>query len=181
MASTRHEVLVQLLREARGMVEALLHVANREIPPHDSVTALTESLGNALPLELKADVVLRFERRKRPVLAAITEVQLRPDEDKRYSWPLYVASLAYRLRCRVVLLVVTPDARVAKWARSVDVGSGLAVLGPDEVPFVSAEDARHNLGRALRVGGRAWPRSRRAARRAERHECHSGGARGVEA
>jgi hypothetical protein len=45
----------------------------------------------------------------------VVEIQLRPDPAKRWSWPVYLATLRARLRCPVALLVVCPDTRTAAW------------------------------------------------------------------
>ncbi|MBI4705674.1 MAG: hypothetical protein HY744_31670 [Deltaproteobacteria bacterium] len=95
------------------------------------------------PAEYRADLVVLLLDGK-PVLAIIVEVQLAPDEDKRLSWPLYLAGLRARLRCPVCLLVVAPRRAVARWcARPIALGHpGFVlrplVLGPDAVPLVTA-------------------------------------------
>jgi hypothetical protein len=80
----------------------------------------------------------------RPVLGIVVEVQLGVDEGKRYSWPVYAMAVRAKHRCPACVLVVAPDARVARWARRpIDVGppEGSAftpiVVGPDEVPVVT--------------------------------------------
>lgn len=78
-----------------------------------------------------------------PVLGVVVEVQLRRDPGKRWSWPVYLATLRARLRCPAVLLVVCVDTAVATWcATPLDLGhpgSTLTplVLGPDQVPVVT--------------------------------------------
>jgi hypothetical protein len=68
------------------------------------------------PTEYRADVVVQL-RREDSVLGIVVEVQLNRDEDKGFVWPVYIATLRNRIRCPVCLLVVAPDAKVAKWAR----------------------------------------------------------------
>ena len=41
-----------------------------------------------------------------PRFAIVVEVQLSPDEEKRYTWPVYITHMRARLRCPTVLLVV---------------------------------------------------------------------------
>jgi hypothetical protein len=85
-----------------------------------------------------------------PVLGIIVEVQLSPDERKRFVWPAYVANLRARIECPVCLLVVTADDAVARWAaRRVELGGqnyfAPYVLSPSLVPKVTeAEAARAN-------------------------------------
>lgn len=143
MTSTRHEGLVELLRDKRRLLKELLRLNHVEVPRHDRVTAVSERLGDALPREVTCDALLRFDHRGTPVQAVIVEVQLHVDDDKCFSWPLYVAGAAYKFRCPVVLVVLTPSRRVAHWAREkANPGAESLVLGPDEVPFVTAALAR---------------------------------------
>lgn len=80
---------------------------------------------------------------QRPVFAVVVEVQLGRDPTKRWSWPVYVATLRARLRCPTALLVLSPSAAVAEWcAAPIPLGHpGLALrpltIGPDRVPVVS--------------------------------------------
>ena len=46
----------------------------------------------------------------------IVEVQLQEDNDKLLAWPVYVAALRARLRCPAVLLVLTRDPAIRRWA-----------------------------------------------------------------
>ncbi len=75
------------------------------------------------------------------MLGIVVEVQLRPNSDKRFTWPAYVAGLRARLRCPACVLVVTPTEATAKWCRApIDLGPGSAfsplVLGPTSVPVI---------------------------------------------
>jgi len=81
----------------------------------------------------------------------VIEVQLRPDADKRFSWPAYVTNARARHQCDATLVVVTPYKYVAAWARkpiSLGPGSGHVqplVFGPNEVPaIVDGAQARQN-------------------------------------
>ncbi|MGW5265168.1 hypothetical protein ACWEQG_29710 [Microbispora sp. NPDC004025] len=73
----------------------------------------------------------------------IVEVQRGPDPGKIWSWPMYLVSLRTRLECPVILLVVCPEAPVARWcARPIELGHpGLVlkplVAGPNEVPVIT--------------------------------------------
>jgi hypothetical protein len=50
----------------------------------------------------------------KPVLGIVVEVQLLPDPQKRFTWPVYVAGLRARLKCPACVLVVTPSERGAR-------------------------------------------------------------------
>jgi hypothetical protein len=73
----------------------------------------------------------------------VVEIQLGRDRDKRWSWPVYVATLRARLRCPVELLVVCSSASMATWcALPIELGvSGSQVtplvMGPKAVPVVT--------------------------------------------
>jgi hypothetical protein len=82
----------------------------------------------------------------------IFEVQLERDEDKEFTWPLYVAGQRVRLRCPVLLVVVTPSRATARWARRVldlDGRRGFTftprVLGPNEIPIVTSPQVARAL------------------------------------
>jgi hypothetical protein len=72
-------------------------------------------------------------------------VQLGIDADKRRSWWWYLVGVHTRHGCDTTLVVVTPSATVARWARTpLTLGHPGAtmtpvVLGPEEVPVVTDE------------------------------------------
>lgn len=145
MPSTVHEVVVELLRDRRGLLELLLERAGVEVPPHDAVTPVGESLGDALPRELRADGVLRLDHRGEAVLAVVIEVQLDLDGRKLFTWPAYLVGARLRGSCEALVIVVTADRAVATWARApIHLGPGSVmqplVLGPDEVPELTDFD-----------------------------------------
>lgn len=145
MPSTVHEVVVELLRDRRGLLELLLTRAGVEVPPHDAVSSVSENLGDALPRELRADGVLRLDHQGRAVLAVVIEVQLDVDGRKRFSWPAYLVGARIRGGCDALVIVVTADRAVAAWARApIRLGPGSVVqplvLGPDEVPELTDFD-----------------------------------------
>jgi hypothetical protein len=97
-----------------------------------------------VPTQYRADLVVLLGR-DQPVYAIVVEVQLQADEDKRSTWPLYLATLRSRVGCPTALLVVTPEAGVAAWAaQPIPLGHpGFIltplVLGPQAVPVVTDE------------------------------------------
>jgi hypothetical protein len=85
-------------------------------------------------------VILLYDGK--PVLGIVVEVQLSPDEDKRYAWPSYVVGLRARHRCPVWLLAMCREESVARWAaKPIDLGAGSVfrplVVGPSGVPIVT--------------------------------------------
>jgi hypothetical protein len=114
MASRAHEALLLLFRNRPALAPELLRDAlHLSVPRFTEARIESAELTDVQPAEYRADlVVLLYEGR--PVLGIVVEVQLRPDEDKRFSWPAYVANLRARIRCPVCLLVVTVDDGVAR-------------------------------------------------------------------
>ncbi|MGW4740122.1 hypothetical protein [Nocardia xishanensis] len=77
-----------------------------------------------------------------PALAVIVEVQLRPDHDKQWSWPVYLTTLRARLRCYTALLVICPTERTAvRCRRPIGLAPGCTLsplaVGPNDVPAVT--------------------------------------------
>ena len=62
-----------------------------------------------------------------PTLAIVVEVQLRADESKHRSWPVYLAAVRARYRCDACVLVIASTESVARWARRA------VALGPGNV------------------------------------------------
>jgi hypothetical protein len=128
----------------------LRRVFGLEIPTDADPGFADGSINLLVATEARTDLVLRLmvPGSDKPELAIIVEVQLSPDEDKPFTWPLYQIALRARERCAVVVLVVALDASVARWAgRRHALGGGPSwwplVLGPKEVPPVpSLELAR---------------------------------------
>ncbi len=63
-----------------------------------------------VPTQFAADLVVAIG--DPPRLGIVVEVQLREDEAKRYTWPLYAVALRARWRCPVVVLVYAPELAV---------------------------------------------------------------------
>jgi hypothetical protein len=144
MPSVPHEALVEVLRENPALVlELLVRAEGVELPEHDRIVCERADLGSALPVELRADLAFRVDRAGSPVLVLVVEVQLAIDPEKTFSWPSYAVALRARHRCPVLLVVITVDRAVARWARRpIAFGPGAGylrplVLGPDELPAIT--------------------------------------------
>ncbi|MBI2373337.1 MAG: hypothetical protein HYV07_05005 [Deltaproteobacteria bacterium] len=102
-----------------------------------------------------ADLVIVVKRGKKIVAVVVVEIQLSWDDEKLYSWPLYLVATAARYRCPAYVLVVSPDPRVRRRAkRGESWGTGFSfapmVLDPKDVPRVtSAEEAMRSPERAV--------------------------------
>jgi hypothetical protein len=148
--STTHDGLVRLFRERPELAAELLkQCLETPVPRYQWARLEPEDLTQVRSVEFHVDAVVSYNA-ARALFAVIVEVQLSPDHRKRFSWPAYATSLRARLKCPVALLVVTPSARVARWARRpIIVGPGTTcspvVLGPAVVPaMTSRRDALEN-------------------------------------
>ncbi|MFD5179241.1 hypothetical protein ACFWM1_25765 [Nocardia sp. NPDC058379] len=153
MPSAPHEVVIDLFQQQPALVAPPLTELGCRLPEYESITTVPGDATVLAPTEYHADAVVAFHRGGERILAVVVEVQLRPDPDKRWSWPVYVASLRARLRCPTLLPVVCPDARTARWAaKPIDLGYGNPsvgltplVLDPAGVPVVTDLDAAVDL------------------------------------
>lgn len=141
MPSFLHEALLLLFRNRPELAAELLRDAlGVELPEYTEARIESAELTDVAPAARYADlVVLLIEGVA--VLGIVVEVQLAPDEDKPFTWPVYVANLRARIRCPVELLVVAPDTKVATWAaRPIRLGERASllpfVIGPEGVPMV---------------------------------------------
>ena len=145
MASQTHEALLLLFRNRPALAPELLRDALHVPLPHFTEARIESAeLTDIQPAEYRADLVVLLLENV-PVLGIVVEVQLRPDEDKSFSWPVYVTRLRARIRCPVRLLVVTPEEAVARWAaRPIELGGGSRlvplVLGPSGVPEITNDE-----------------------------------------
>lgn len=137
-----HESLRVLFQNCPELAPALLREAlGVELPEYSSVRIESADLTDIVPAEYRADLVVLLVSGK-PVLAIVVEVQLAQDDRKLFTWPAYAAGLRARFECPAVVLVVTSDPAVARWAsRPIPIGPGAAmspwVIGPDAVPVVT--------------------------------------------
>ena len=148
--SVLHEVLVGLFRTRASLAVEMLEALGIPVPEHGALSIVESDLAQALPVEARADLLVRLEARsktsakgkRRAAACVVLEVQLRVDATKRWSWPVYVSTARARHRCPTFLLVVTPDRDVARWARRpIPLGGDSQivplVLGPEEIPIVT--------------------------------------------
>jgi hypothetical protein len=118
-------------------------VTDIKLPGTPSVAVSATDMSDVIPKQYLADmvVVISDAATGRAALSVIIESQLREDETKQYSWPVYVAS-ARRIRgCpAAVLLVICPDPaeaiKCAQLIRTGHPGFDLApiVISPHNAP-----------------------------------------------
>ncbi|MBK9368309.1 MAG: hypothetical protein IPN01_18715 [Deltaproteobacteria bacterium] len=140
MPSFTHECLIELFRARPLLAAELLGWAGLlRVGEVREVKVIDSSLTVPIPTELRADGVIWMSGGED--LSAILEVQLRPDPQKRQSWPLYLASQHARRPAPSVILVVTLDEATASWAATpIHLGPGSVVtpvvFGPRQIPLL---------------------------------------------
>ena len=146
--STLHEAIVELVRKQPDLVPELLTQFLDITIPTSASTQLVDSVFNEVKaVESRADAVVVMATHGGTILAAVVEAQLQKDEDKRFTWPHYATGARVRHQCPAIVLVVTPDPRVASWAaQPIDVGPGSVfrpqVIHPERIPkIVDAREA----------------------------------------
>lgn len=117
MPSFDHEIHVELFRQAPVLaLELLRRCAQIELVGEAELGSV--DLSQVTPTEFRADVVVVVRDPARVVVAAVVvEVQLSRDAGKRWTWPVYLATLRARHACPVYLLVLAPEAGLAEVAR----------------------------------------------------------------
>ncbi|WP_214408766.1 hypothetical protein [Sphaerisporangium fuscum] len=147
MPTREHEILLELIQERPSLAADLLEfVQPGAVPAFSMARVESGDLKEHTPTEYRADTVVSLHSGERSVTALIVEVQRGKDTNKHWSWPAYLATLRARLRCPVMLLVVSPSRQGARWCGSpIPLGHpGLVltplVLGPDEVPVIIDPD-----------------------------------------
>ncbi|MEU4723528.1 hypothetical protein AB0G06_28255 [Nonomuraea dietziae] len=143
MPSVVHETVIDLFRKRPTLAATLIREQGVALATHDEVRLESESLADCKPAEYRADAVIVHRAESKPVLGVIVEVQLRPDEDKRWSWPVYLATLRARLQCDTALLVMCLSSKTAReCATPIDMGHpgwtlAPLVMGPDHLPRIT--------------------------------------------
>lgn len=146
--SLSHEALLLLFKNRPELAPTLLQGAlGVTLPAFTEARIDSADLTDVQPAEYRADLVILLVDGK-PIHGIVLEVQLdlRKDDRKLYTWPVYVANLRARLKCPVCVLVVTPSEAVAERARlPIELGPGSTVrpfvVGPKAVPVVRDLDS----------------------------------------
>ncbi|MEV6324841.1 hypothetical protein AB0M45_27200 [Nocardia sp. NPDC051787] len=114
MPTVLHEVIIDLFRQRPRLAADLLALAlDTPLPEFDHARLESGDFPDIDPTEYRADAVVVLANGADPALAVIIEVQLRPDGDKFWSWPVYLTTLRARLRCATMLLVMCPSDNTA--------------------------------------------------------------------
>lgn len=120
----------------------LLAAKGVQLPP-GALVEDANAFTDLSPPTYSADLVISVDRTPTGAEAcAIVEVQGSIDDDKRYAWPRYAATMHAQRRCPTWVVVIATNGAVAAWARQpVDTfqpGWGFVpiVIGPEDVPRI---------------------------------------------
>src|SRR5690625_3430930 len=145
MPTSEHEMPIEFLRNRPQLAATRLErVFGISAPEHDQASLDVTDCTDNQQKEFRADavVVLRHQREAR--LAVVVEVQRGRKEEKRFAWPVYLATVRARLECPAILLVICPGRATARWAREpIAMGHPKWALRPlvvsyDEIPLVTS-------------------------------------------
>ena len=141
MPSSLHQILVDLLRHAPQLVPELLQAAGA-VGTAGTVEAVRPLDAVLDQLERRVDLALEVRLAGLGPVAIGLEVQLAIVPAKLCSWPVYVTTLRSLVCPRALLVVLTPDPGVARWAaQPIDLGPGneafcVHVIGPEQIPRI---------------------------------------------
>lgn len=142
MLGNPHETLHRMFREGSTLfAHASQFAFGERLYDKFEVSEENTDLTEYEPVERRVDTLLRLTHDGDEHLA-IVEAQIGRDENKRASWPYYIAYLHDKYRSPVTLLVLCNDTAVARWAREpIEIGPCAwaypRVLGPDNIPMIT--------------------------------------------
>ncbi|WP_149257834.1 hypothetical protein [Actinomadura sp. K4S16] len=141
MPTQEHDVSAELFRWSPMLAAELLTEMGVPLAEVRQARDVSESFTDLKTKEYTADAAIVLET-TRGRTGVVVEIQRKRAEDKRWTWPLYLATLRNRQRCPTVLLVIAPDPAVAQWCGiRIDTGHPghtltPLVLGPEHVPLM---------------------------------------------
>lgn len=148
MPSLEHEFPLDIIRHRPEVAVELLEAAQQvPVPKYSRTRCESGDATTTAATEYRIDSAVVCEEDDVPQMAIIVENQLKKDEEKEFSWPVYVSTLRARLRCPVKLLVLVPKASVCQWcATPIDLGCGevrpVPLLMGSIPPITDPEQAR---------------------------------------
>ncbi|MCR9160822.1 MAG: hypothetical protein ACE37F_03690 [Nannocystaceae bacterium] len=155
MPSQLHEELVSLVRENEALARILVESATGRALSDDLQLRLHEQVYSQLEaLDCRADLVFEFVRDGSPEPAELMafDVQLAPDPEKRFIWPVLQCVLRSERQCPTWLVVLAPERDVAAWcAERIDVdalGRSFVqpiVIGPDRIAAIVDSSAAQRV------------------------------------
>ncbi|WP_283133678.1 hypothetical protein [Rhizohabitans arisaemae] len=156
MPTLEHEMPIELFRNRPDLAAALLkEPLGVDVPVYAEARIECADFTDVKPTEYRADMVITFREstdpQAQPKLAVIVEVQRREDRQKRLTWPVYLATVRHRMDCPVMLLVLCPNDKVARWCTG-EIAMGPPgwnlrpfALGPGGIPVVTDPELASRL------------------------------------
>ena len=112
-----HEGVRLLFQNRPELVRELLALVGVRLPD-GALVEDANAFTDLSPPSYAADVVLSVGRTASAADGcAIVEVQHNIDDDKRYAWPRYAATVHAQRRCPTWVVVIATTSAVAVWAR----------------------------------------------------------------
>ncbi|SDL66058.1 hypothetical protein SAMN05421874_12647 [Nonomuraea maritima] len=156
MITSQHEGLNKLavldLGHTRQMLRALFDLP---IPESGEARLASPDLSEADPGVCRADGAILYGKAEEK-FGVIVETQRRPDDDKLYAWLEYIANFRAREKCPACLVVICPNARVARWAeQKIETGhpglalTPLVIHGGNTPVITDVSQAVDNIGLAV--------------------------------
>jgi hypothetical protein len=141
-----HEIPLALLDERPSMLLDLLRAVGGPHVVADEVEPVSETFAQIEPATYSADRVYVARQDGEPVATLVVEMQRAKLAEKKWSWPLYLASAHMRTRRATWLVVLSLDAAVAAWASEPihTLQGGVLrpiVIGPDDIPHGARESS----------------------------------------
>lgn len=144
MVSVLHEAILLLMDESpRLAAELLTSTFGVTLPSYTSIHLESFDFSDIKPATYHADrVALFYNEQGCCVFACVLEVQLSPDSEKWWSWPVYVATVRAKYKCPTVVMALAPTNAIAEWCHdAVDLGNECIfaplVIGPASIPVVN--------------------------------------------
>ncbi|WP_049559063.1 hypothetical protein [Nonomuraea sp. SBT364] len=142
MVTPLHEGLISIATLDTARTGHMLRsLFNLPLPQGSAARVISPDLSECVPASYHADAALLYGEQEK--LGVITEVQLKRDPAKRWTWPVYLSTMRARDRCKATLVVICPDRSTAVWAAEpIDTGHpGFVlrplVIGPDNTPVIT--------------------------------------------
>ena len=114
MPTKEHDVLAELFRWRPELAADLVSDLGVALPDVRGAVPCSESFTDLKTSEYTGDSTVLLEL-DAGMFGVVVEIQRARDDDKPWTWPLYLATFRARQRCPAVLLVIAPDPKVAEW------------------------------------------------------------------
>lgn len=113
MTSALHSVIVDVIEAHPAALAYLLGLQGAA--PEGDLVPTTGTRTKTFTLERRVDRAFLIGSKKAPEGFLLAEVQLGPDEDKRFAWALYFELARSRYRCEGALVAITVSQAVRDW------------------------------------------------------------------